>query len=84
MTSVVVPFPLARRQRFIARQAERAAELRPDAGERHIQQQVRLQAAAMRRKGVAEDLIAAEARMMEAAIRTALWKSVLGTPGGRL
>ncbi|MBI5260264.1 MAG: hypothetical protein HY852_00415 [Bradyrhizobium sp.] len=80
----VVPFPIVRRQAFIERQAWRAAELSPDAGERHIQQQIKLQIAAMRRKGVAEELIAAEARMMESAIRAALWKSVLGRPGGGL
>ncbi|MGN6311288.1 MAG: DUF6074 family protein [Xanthobacteraceae bacterium] len=80
----IVPFPVIRRQQFIVRQAERAVQLNRDAGERYILQQVKLQAAAMRRKGISEELIGLEMQRMEAAIRTALWKSVLGTPGGAL
>ncbi len=80
----VVPFPIVRRRAFIERQASRAAELNHSAGERHIQQQIKLQIAAMRRKGVTEDLIVAEARCMESAIRSALWQSTFGKPGGAL
>jgi hypothetical protein len=79
----VIPFPIARRRSFIERQAVRAAELNPDAGERHIRAQVDLQIRAMRRKGIPDDLIAAEARIMENAIRAALWHAVM-RPGGGL
>jgi uncharacterized protein DUF6074 len=74
MTAVVVPFPLVRRRPFIERQAARVAELNHDAGERHIAYQLEVQAAAMRRKGVNEDLIASELRCMERAIRASLWR----------
>jgi hypothetical protein len=80
----IVPFPVVRRQAFIQRQAARAAELNQHAGERHIQQQVKVQVDAMRRKGIPEDLIALEVRCMESAIRAALWKAVMSTPGGAL
>ncbi|CAN7313640.1 DUF6074 family protein [Bradyrhizobium sp. LjRoot220] len=78
----IIPFPLVRRQAFILRQAARAAELNQHAGERHIQQQVKCQVDAMRRKGIAEDLIALEVKCMEVAILAALWKAVIDAPGG--
>lgn len=78
----VVPFPIVRRRAFIQRQASRAAELNQHAGERHIQQQVKVQVDAMRRKGIPEDLIALEVKCMETAIRAALWKAVIDAPGG--
>jgi hypothetical protein len=36
----------------------------------------------MLKKGIAPDLIAAELKGLEAAIRTELWRLVLLTPGG--
>jgi hypothetical protein len=78
----ILPFPIVRRQAFILRQALRAADLNQQAGERHIQHQVKCQVDAMRRKGVSEDLIALEARCMESAIRAALWETVINSPGG--
>jgi hypothetical protein len=84
VTAAVVPFPLARRGAFIQKQANRAAEMNADAGERHIQQQIKIQADAMRRRGIDEDLIAREMKCMETAVRAALWKAVLGAPVGAL
>jgi hypothetical protein len=81
-SATIVPFPLARREAFIQKQANRAADLNVDAGERHIQHQIKCQADAMRRKGIDEDLIARELRCMESAIRAALWGAVLNTPPG--
>ncbi len=82
MSAIIVPFPPCRRSNFVTKQANRAAELHPDAGERHIQQQLKIQADAMRRKGVDEDLIAKELRCLEVAIRAALWNVVMEYPGG--
>ncbi len=79
--AVVIPFPVIRRQAFIDRQAQRSAELTNDAGQRYIAHQVDVQAAAMRRKGIDEDLIARESRCLEAAIRASLWRLII-TPGG--
>src|SRR5262249_1860933 len=53
----VVPFPYIHRRVFIERQALRAAELNPDAGERHVKNQVQVQIDAMRRRGIGEELI---------------------------
>lgn len=78
----VVPFPYIRRRAFIERQAFRAAELNPDAGERHVHYQVKVQIDAMRRRGIAEELILREARCLEAAIRAALWRTVMDAPAG--
>jgi hypothetical protein len=78
MTAAVVPFPLARRRDMISRQARRYTELNPDAAERHIEYQVQVQAAAMRRKGVAEDMIERECRSFENAIRELLTRSASG------
>jgi hypothetical protein len=43
VTATVLPFPLARRRDMITRQSRYAAELNPDAAERFIQQQLKVQ-----------------------------------------
>jgi hypothetical protein len=78
MTAAVVPFPLANRRSMILRQARYAAALNPDAAERHIQQQLKVQAQAMRRRGVDEQLIAHEIKCMETTIRATLLHAVSG------
>jgi hypothetical protein len=79
MSALIFPFPLARRRSMIDRQARYAAELGPDAAERHIQQQLKIQGEAMRRKGVDEDLIARELKCMRAAISAALLRAPVST-----
>jgi hypothetical protein len=78
MSAEIVPFPLASRRTMIERQARYAAELNPDAAERHIQQQLKIQGDAMRRKGIDDDLIADELRCMETAVRRLLVRAVSG------
>jgi hypothetical protein len=78
MSAAIYPFPLASRRTMIERQARYAAELSPDAGERHIQQQLKIQGEAMRRRGVGEDLVVLELRCMEAAIRGLLIRAASG------
>jgi hypothetical protein len=78
MTTTIVPFPLARRRSMIQRQASYAAELNPDAAERHIARQLQVQGDAMRRKGIDENLIARELKCMEGAIRAMLLRAVSG------
>lgn len=51
MSAAIYPFPLAKRGAMIDRQARYAAELGPDAAERHIQQQLKIQGDSMRRRG---------------------------------
>jgi hypothetical protein len=75
-SAIVVPFPYVHRRVFIERQALRAAELNPCAGERHLQYQVQVQIDAMRRRGICEALICREARCLEAAMRAALRRTV--------
>jgi hypothetical protein len=70
--SQIVPFPLARRRAFIARQAKYAAVLNATACERHIATQIKIQREAMLRKGIDERLVRRELSHMELAIRTAL------------
>jgi hypothetical protein len=57
MSAVVVPFPLARRLDLIHRQADYALCLKPAKAEQHIQRQLKCHREALRRWGVAEDLI---------------------------
>ena len=82
MSAAVVPFPIARRRDFIVRQAQYALSLKPQKGEEHIARQVQCQAQAMRRRGVAEDLVGRELNSMAAAIRAVMWQVVMQTPGG--
>ena len=62
MSAVVLPFPLARRLDLIHRQADYALCLRPLKAEQHIERQLQCQVDALRRRGVAEDIIAREIR----------------------
>jgi hypothetical protein len=79
-TAKVIPFPTARRRHFVARQAERMADLSRDAGERHLAQQIKVQRDAMTRKGIERDVIEREMLALERAIRSALWGAIM-TPG---
>jgi hypothetical protein len=72
MTATVLPFPILRRHGFIEKQAAHAACMNPDASARYIEYQIQVQRAAMRRRGIAENLIARELKLMEAAIRREL------------
>ncbi|MBQ8105569.1 MULTISPECIES: DUF6074 family protein [unclassified Afipia] len=74
----IIPFPLARRHDMIERQAMYAAEINPDAADRHIAHQLKIQRDAMRRKGIDERLIARELRCMEGAIRSRLTNNTAG------
>jgi hypothetical protein len=78
VTAVIVPFPLANRRSMILRQARYAAGLNPDAAERHIQQQLKVQGQAMRRKGIDERLITSEINCLETSIRATLLCGVSG------
>jgi hypothetical protein len=78
MSAAIVPFPLAKRRTMIDRQARYAAEINPDAAVRHIQQQLKIQGDAMRRKGVDDNLVARELKSMEAAIRTLRARAMYG------
>jgi hypothetical protein len=66
----ILPFPLVRRRAFIAKQAAHAALMNPDAGERYVRYQLKIQRDSMLRKGVAEHLIDRELKCLEIAIRT--------------
>ena len=78
MTAEIVPFPLASRRSMIFRQARYAAVLNPDAAERHIQRQLKIQRQAMRRRGINEHLIAREINCLENSIRSTLLSNVSG------
>lgn len=77
----VLPFPPARRRGFVQRQAARAAEMSPGAGERHLAQQIQIQRDTMVRRGIDPEIVEREMRKLETALRNVLWRVVL-TPGG--
>ena len=77
----IVPFPLTRRRAFISRHAARIADAAPKTGEKLLAHQIRQQAAALARKGVAADIVERECRALEAAIRAELWRVVLQPEG---
>ena len=77
-TATIIPFPLAYRRSMILRQARYAAVLSPAAAERHIRQQLKVQAQAMRRKGIDERVIAREIGCLETSIRATLLRDVSG------
>jgi Family of unknown function (DUF6074) len=78
MTAAIVPFPMANRRSMILRQARYAAGLNPEAAERHLQRQLKIQRQAMRRRGIDEQLIVHEINNMETSIRATLLLAVSG------
>lgn len=80
-TAVVVPFPIARRRAYIAKQTSHAALMNPDAGVRYLQLQIDIQGEAMRRRGIEEELIERELRCMRRAIQ-AQFAGNVQQPGG--
>ena len=66
----VVPFPIARRRNFIRKQAAHAARMNPDSAVRYVERQLLAQRDAMRRRGIAENLINRELHSMAAAMYT--------------
>lgn len=69
---VVVPFPLCRRQAFVRRHAAIMASLSPSAAERHLDNQVRIQVAALLRRGIERGLIEQERQCLARAVRAEL------------
>jgi hypothetical protein len=72
MSATILPFPILRRQGFIEKQAAHAACMNPDASARYIEYQIQVQRDAMKRRGIAEVLIANELKLMGTAIRREL------------
>jgi uncharacterized protein DUF6074 len=70
MTALIVPFPIVRRHGFIRRQADHAASMSPDAAVRYVEHQLTVQRDAMRRRGIAENLIDRELYRMAMAMRS--------------
>ena len=77
----MLPFPLARRRAFVCRHADIAWSYDAEAGERHIQRQVKEQTATLTRKGVSDERVEAEGKALEAALRAEMWRHVM-MPGG--
>jgi hypothetical protein len=69
MSAIILPFPILRRRGFIEKHAAHAASMNQDAAVRYIEHQLLVQRDAMRRRDIAENLIARELHRMAAAIR---------------
>ena len=78
MTAIVFPFPIVRRHGFIERQAATAASMNPDSAVQYIERQLLIQRDAMRRRGIAENLIDRELHRMAAAIRREFLQAARG------
>jgi hypothetical protein len=73
----VIPFPQARRRRFIVKTVTRLLGAPAKTAEKLLAATLQQQARVMARKGVPPDLIERERRRLEGAIRGELWRSVL-------
>lgn len=65
----VIPFPLARRQDLIQRQASWFAQQASAAAEKNLYRQVHVQRETMVRRGIARERIEPELQALEGAIR---------------
>jgi hypothetical protein len=75
--ALVIPFPQARRGRFIARLAARITAVPTKTGEKLLIASLKQQAAAMSRKGIQPDRVKGECHTLECAIRAEMWRRVL-------
>lgn len=71
--ATVLPFPLARRQTFIRRQANWYLGQGEGAAERNLRRQLQVQRDTLTRRGVDPPRALAETAALEAAIRAAIW-----------
>ncbi|MEH2501555.1 hypothetical protein V1290_000366 [Bradyrhizobium sp. AZCC 1578] len=69
---IVIPFPLASRKVMIDRLARHASAMSPAAAERLFQQQLKIQAEVLQRRGVAGDDIQREVDQLKHALRARL------------
>jgi hypothetical protein len=81
--TTVIPFPLARRRAFVDRHARLISTMRPEAGERHLDRQLSIQAENLRRKGIPSETIEREVAALGAAIRAAMWQAAWMRGDGR-
>jgi Family of unknown function (DUF6074) len=79
--AAIVPFPPARRRRFIVKTAVRLVSVPAKTAEKLLAATLQQQATAMARKGVPPDLIERERRKLECAIRAELWRAILAPDG---
>jgi len=75
----VLPFPVVHRRRFIGKLIAQMLARSQDEAECHLELQMRRQAQVLERKGVSAALISRELNALEAAVRTELWRILLGS-----
>jgi len=75
--AVIVPFPIVRRRDFVLRNAARIAEAQPKTAEKLLTHTINVQVETMARRGIAPSLIAREARALENAVRSEIWRLVV-------
>ena len=82
MTAVLLPFPRSRDVAFVRRHADHLRSCRsPEAADRYLEHQLRIQAQTMTRKGLELWVVEYEIHALEAAIRRELYSSQQ-RPGG--
>jgi hypothetical protein len=72
--TTVIPYPVTRRRDFVLRNAARIAEAQPKTAEKLLTHTIKVQVETMARRGIAPTLISREARALENAIRSELWR----------
>jgi hypothetical protein len=75
--SEIVPFPAVRRVGFIRNMVRVMATYRADAAKRILQARLDATRAAMLRRGIRPDVVGREVRLLEMAIHTQLWTTVM-------
>jgi hypothetical protein len=77
MTATMIPFPLRRRVAFVERQADAISGMKPENAANYLAAQLKIQAEALERRGVAAERIQREITLLERAIIAAsAWESV--------
>lgn len=82
----VLPFPLGRRHSLVKRLAAQLLARAPREADRHLAFELRRHRRALRRRQVSEDIILAQLRSLEGAVRSELWHFVLtpDQPSGKV
>jgi hypothetical protein len=77
---VILAFPLNHRRKLIAAIARQMLARSPVEAEKHLQLQLRHQAAALRRRQLPEKTIRAQTLALDRAVRAELWRVVVALP----
>jgi hypothetical protein len=83
-SAIVLAFPLSRRRTLVAKLAAQMLARSPSEAEKHLAFQLSRHRRTLRRRQLPDEIIDAQLRGLESAVRTDLWRAVMAPqPSGK-